>query len=582
MAYDTRLPLMGTGPDVLGSYVSGVSAAEKVQDMRRKKGLRDLFSEQGGAIMRGESGALEKLAQYDPQSAMGIQSTLASERRAQSQEGRAQGAYNLRMSEAERVQNQQKLQRAVSVMQGINDPAAWDAAAQQYDPAMVGRFAEKDNIINEALGLSAALERTAAQQGAAAASGYFGGADEFNAGLAQTESGGRYDIVNDEGYTGKYQFGQARLDDYNRAKGTSYTTEQLRTNPELQEGVQSWHVGDIDNYIQSNGLDQYVGRNVGGVNMSVDGMRAMAHLGGKAGMKKFLESGGEYNPADSNGTRLSDYAQTHGSKAEDPTQRLATLLQNPDVSPDVKRLAVADYERSVAQPKGPDWRVATPEEAAKYGAQAGQINDKTGKFEKVSPPSGMSLETSADGTVKLVQGAGVTGSIPKLTESQGKATGFYGRAASSQEILNSMEKQGTELYNRTVNNIPIAGNYLVSEEFQQYDQAKRDFINAILRQESGAVIADSEFANAEKQYFPQPGDKASVIDQKRKNRENAIRGIEIASGQGAGAFEQSSGLNLDSVSKMPFNDLLMIDVNEIEKLDTETLEAYVNRLESGQ
>jgi len=38
-----------------------------------------------------------------------------------------------------------------------------------------------------------------------------------------------------------------------------------------------------------------------------DGLRAVAHLGGKSGMKKFVQSKGEYNPADELGTSLQSY-----------------------------------------------------------------------------------------------------------------------------------------------------------------------------------------------------------------------------------------------------------------------------------
>jgi hypothetical protein len=47
-------------------------------------------------------------------------------------------------------------------------------------------------------------------------------------------------------------------------------------------------------------------------------------------------------------------------------------------------------------------------------------------------------------------------------------------------------------------------NWMKSEDRQIFEQAKRNFINSTLRQESGAAIADSEFENADKQYFPQP------------------------------------------------------------------------------
>ena len=149
----------------------------------------------------------------------------------------------------------------------------------------------------------------------------------------------------------------------------------------------------------------------------------------------------------------------------------------------------------------------------------------------MAPPN-TSVEVGPDGTVRFVQGAGV----PKLTEAQGKATGFFARANEANEILGQIEAEGTDLYNSLARNIPLAGNYLVSEEYQQYLQAKRNFINAILRQESGAAISASEFENAEQQYFPQPGDSPAVIEQKRRNRQTAAAALGVASGPGAAAF----------------------------------------------
>lgn len=73
-------------------------------------------------------------------------------------------------------------------------------------------------------------------------------------------------------------------------------------------------------------------------------------------------------------------------------------------------------------------------------------------------------------------------------------------------------------------------NWMKSENTQVFEQAKRDFMNANLRQESGAVIGPSEFANANTQYFPQPGDGANVLEQKRINRALALDGLVKASG----------------------------------------------------
>lgn len=65
---------------------------------------------------------------------------------------------------------------------------------------------------------------------------------------------------------------------------------------------------------------------------------------------------------------------------------------------------------------------------------------------------------------------------------------------------------------------------------QKMEQAQRNFINAVLRRESGAQISDSEFANARLQYFPVIGDTPEVIEQKRRTREDAINSMMIESG----------------------------------------------------
>ena len=98
--------------------------------------------------------------------------------------------------------------------------------------------------------------------------------------------------------TGAYQFGDARLKDYMKANKTKFTTEQFRKNPDLQEEVFQWHMKDIDDKISDL---------KGAKGMSRDGLRAVAHLGGKTGMIKYVQSGGKYNPADDFGTKLSDY-----------------------------------------------------------------------------------------------------------------------------------------------------------------------------------------------------------------------------------------------------------------------------------
>jgi hypothetical protein len=135
--------------------------------------------------------------------------------------------------------------------------------------------------------------------------------------------------------------------------------------------------------------------------------------------------------------------------------------------------------------------------------------------------------TTADGTTVQMGGGNEQ---PAMKEAQAKANIYASRMENSNQILEQLETEGTSLYNKIMSNVPL-GNYGLDPEYRQYDQAKRDFINATLRQESGAVISPQEFANGEQQYFPQPGDDPQTIAQKKENRRIAMQAIRQASGQ---------------------------------------------------
>jgi hypothetical protein len=82
----------------------------------------------------------------------------------------------------------------------------------------------------------------------------------------------------------------------------------------------------------------------------------------------------------------------------------------------------------------------------------------------------------------------------------------------------------------------------LSPELHKVAQALINVSTALLRKESGAAIGASEFATAEKNYFPKPGEGADVIQQKQKARETAIRAMEIQAGPGAKQMGGAGGL----------------------------------------
>lgn len=134
-----------------------------------------------------------------------------------------------------------------------------------------------------------------------------GKVDSLQEKLKFEESTNNYSIINDEGFMGAYQFGNDRLDDYRAAKNATFTNSEFIDNKELQDKVYKWHVADITKFINMNGFKKYIGQKIKGVPVTKDGMIAVAHLGGKTGLKEFLTTNGEYNEQDSNGTSLLDY-----------------------------------------------------------------------------------------------------------------------------------------------------------------------------------------------------------------------------------------------------------------------------------
>jgi hypothetical protein len=75
------------------------------------------------------------------------------------------------------------------------------------------------------------------------------------------------------------------------------------------------------------------------------------------------------------------------------------------------------------------------------------------------------------------------------------------------------------------------------ENFKLQQQAERNFVNAVLRRESGAAISQGEFNNAEKQYFPRAGDTQAVLDQKAQNRLREIEGFKNEAGKAWGGMK---------------------------------------------
>ena len=147
------------------------------------------------------------------------------------------------------------------------------------------------------------------------------------------------------------------------------------------------------------------------------------------------------------------------------------------------------------------------------------------------------------------------------SEGQAKALTFAARMQLADETLSDLERRGVmrpgtiKGVAETVGNIAGLGtdtfggaladaagtltNWTQSPQQQQVEQAQRDFITAVLRRESGAVIGAGEFRDAAKKYFPQPNDDKRTLAQKAMARRAAIAGMKAEFGEAFSAdFER--------------------------------------------
>lgn len=192
----------------------------------------------------------------------------------------------------------------------------------------------------------------------------------------------------------------------------------------------------------------------------------------------------------------------------------------------------------IYQPQNePEFRRATPEEAAAYGVQAGQFGPD-GRFYEIDVPQGMVMESDGQGGFTFRQGAGVGSADGRpATEGQLAGAAMLQRMTGAEEILRLVERE------TGVVAIPIEKTFLMDTKLegvaltpteQRIAQAQRDWVRAKLRKESGAVIGADEMAAEILTYFPQVGEGPEIVAQKAEARRRAEEQLKIGAGTAAG------------------------------------------------
>jgi len=163
------------------------------------------------------------------------------------------------------------------------------------------------------------------------------------AALKGPESGGNANLQNQYGYSGLYQIGTALANSaglYEPAKDEAVsdakghavnawrgtwnvpgfgpmTHQQFLQNPDAQQAAGEAAMAHNWKDIQRQGLDSYVGKTIGNVTITPQGLLQAAWLGGVGGLKTWLTGGGD--PQDANKTPVSRWAalQPPGGVASD-------------------------------------------------------------------------------------------------------------------------------------------------------------------------------------------------------------------------------------------------------------------------
>lgn len=147
---------------------------------------------------------------------------------------------------------------------------------------------------------------------------------QFLEDLGARESGGNYKALNEYGYAGKYQMGEAALIDSGYYKKTTRrynndwcgeftgkdgvnSLQDFLNNPQAQENAQIIFKKKQWSYLKAVGAAKYLGRIINGYEITPSGLLAGAHLKGAGSVIEYLKSNGANIGKDAFGTSVESY-----------------------------------------------------------------------------------------------------------------------------------------------------------------------------------------------------------------------------------------------------------------------------------
>lgn len=171
----------------------------------------------------------------------------------------------------------------------------------------------------------------------------------------------------------------------------------------------------------------------------------------------------------------------------------------------------------------PDAKKSPSDEYGKYASEeigAGRKPLSRIEYAQAKKGNGFSVTTSDGTTVQM------GGKSEKFTEGQSKDNVFATRAEGALQVFDPISDVLVSRANRAADFDPTGvARELQNPDFQVAKQAGDEFLQAILRKDTGAAITEGEQVLYGKTYIPQPGDQPATLAAKRASRKRALEAI---------------------------------------------------------
>lgn len=189
---------------------------------------------------------------------------------------------------------------------------------------------------------------------------------------------------------------------------------------------------------------------------------------------------------------------------------------------------------------------------AQYAAQQGMRPEVFAGLDRVLEIAGQRKPIQVEsqtlpGGITVVRADGKVDILPApkpvegkdLTEGQSNSLGFASRMMLNESTINDVVGRGYRPGGLT--EFGFTPERLRSDDRKIYEAAKENWIAAALRKESGAAIGKDEYAAADRQYFPQPGDSDKVLKQKANLRSTVFKTMKAGIGRFADDYLRQVG-----------------------------------------